>query len=86
MSEYGETRRGGCRGIITSHEEMHDLAVKLGAKYADEYVPLPEQSFMEQERSIGVCMDHYESVTYWEKTDGSHGWACRGCGTVIQWG
>jgi hypothetical protein len=84
MAEWGETPRGGTYGILTTHEEMHGLAVEFGARYADEFVPIPGLAAAEQKKLSAGC--YHEDVTYWEKSDGAHGWACRRCGTVVQWG
>ena len=62
--------------------DMISLAREKGTSVVDLWMPVPGR------RDNESCM--HEDVMYWEcvsrKFRGSHGWCCRGCGKVIQWG
>ena len=78
---YGHCRRGGMNGFRPSAREMREASEKMfpGAKYWDTAIPLGHRS---------PCSSHDRStpIAYWERPDGGHGWACRRCGQVLQWG
>ncbi len=89
MSEKAYCPRGDMEGIYISSVELHDLSEKIGSKYLDEVVPLPDKTPDEQKELIKNCgkdHDDLDNAQYWEVDTGSHGWCCSKCGTVIQWG
>lgn len=86
MSKIDFCPRGGMNGIRTSDEELNTLSTHLRNEYLDMYIPLPKISLETQGKLIRDCKDHSLSPQYWERDNGSHGWCCGECGTVIQWG
>ncbi len=89
MSEYAYCQRGGMEGIKVSNFELDVFADSIGTKALDEIIPLPNSTLEEQKESIKECQNsdsHSNDMEYWELENGSHGWCCSKCGTVIQWG
>lgn len=85
MSQISYRPRGGQEGIDFTMEEQNKLANSLKSEYRDLYVPLPEKTIQEQTILIKKCKEH-SNETYFENENGSHGWCCGKCGTVLQWG
>ncbi len=88
MSKIAYCPRGGMEGIKISIVELHNFSNKIGSKYLDEIVPLPDKTLDEQKKLIKNCGENHDedNSQYWETTTGSHGWCCSKCGTVTQWG
>ena len=92
MSEIGYCPRGGQSGIVVTQLGLRMLAWQLNSEYIDRTIPLPGVSIKEQKEKIEACncleTEDYDSVdlAYWETDKGSHGWCCRDCGQVHQWG
>jgi hypothetical protein len=86
MSKIGFLVNGGMEGIEVSRKELELFSDKLGNKYLDQVIPLPDVSLEEQKIRINHCPDHDQDDSYWETETGSHGWCCSHCGTVTQWG
>lgn len=87
-SFYGETPKGGTYGINCKESDQVFLAMAVGSKSIDNYIPLPGVPTSEQVKRIketGNLTDS-ENPTYWESEDGSHGWCDKHTGQVFQWG
>jgi len=82
MAEIGFCPRGGQEGLRVTTHELYLLADVLGENYIDTVMPVPNR----QPRAHG---EHGDSL-YWEivegKHEGHHGWCCKKCGEVVQWG
>jgi hypothetical protein len=85
MSKVGFCRGGGMEGIKTTMSELNRFAHSLKREHLDEVIPLPNKTIKEQKESLKTCTEH-PSGRYWETNTGLHGWCCRICGTVTQWG
>ena len=87
MSKLCFRPRGGQEGINPSKIEMETLSRVMSAKYADEYIPLPNLTLPEQVKILkSETKCTHKDVEYWETNSGGHGWCCSKCGTVVQWG
>ena len=91
MSQIAFCKRGGMEGILTSTEELDAFSDFLGISYLDEFIPLPDKTPGEQAALKNTfCPEDHEkmnNVQYWEREDnGKHGWCCKTCGKVLQWG
>ena len=88
MSVIDYCERGGMDGICVTTDEMSALAKKYGKKTIDEIIPLPDLERQEKVLKDGCPINHdeMEMSEYWEDEEGSHGWCCAVCGTVVQWG
>jgi hypothetical protein len=87
MSRYGYCPVGGEDGILVTTDELDTFADVMKSNALDEYIPLPDLDPQVQKKKIEQCTcsdDH--DVIYWERENGSHGWCCSNCGTVVQWG
>lgn len=73
-------------GIVCSTNDMLDLSNDLELNAIDEYIPLPNLDTYEQQERISDCEDHSVEVTFWENENGGHGYCCKNCGKVVQWG
>ena len=76
---------GGMNGILITMANLKRFAVKVGATFLDQVIPLPNVQIDDQTERIEVC-DHEGQDVYWETDEGNHGWCCKNCGTVTQWG
>ena len=85
MSEIKHCPRGGMDGIFVTEAELKAHAKKLGTKYLDEVIPLPV-NFPQVLQKDCPHKNADTDTIYWETEEGSHGWCCQKCGTVIQWG
>ena len=90
MAQIGYCRRGGTEGITFTYDEALELSNAIGSKWIDEYVPIPRIDIDTQVQERINDIEHQETcgddVDYYEREDGSHGWACSYCGKVHQWG
>lgn len=84
MEYVEETRRGGSPGYVPTKAEMARASERM----------FPGEGFIDLAIPIGTgkrCADteshsQMRHAVYWEREDGSHGWACAVCGEVLQWG
>lgn len=81
-----ERPRGGTYGIEVTEQQQTDFAMKTGAQFIDNFIPLPEKSNAEQVQTINNICTHDNDLIYWENELGAHGWCCEDCGKVLQWG
>lgn len=90
MAQIGYCKRGGQEGITFDYDEALELSNNLGSIWIDEYIPLPrinvQTQVLERIKDISHKDNCGEDVKYYEREDGSHGWACTYCGKVHQWG
>lgn len=87
MSEYGYCPRGGMEGIRVSDEELNEFAEKRKSQYLDDVIPLPNVDEKTQLTRLNEeCKHDPVNAEYFERDNGSHGWCCGYCGTVVQWG
>ena len=89
MSEYAYCPRGGINGIRVSDKELDKFSDAINSKALDEVIPLPRLTLEEQKKALKECEEfdeHSDETKYWERDNGSHGWCCSKCGSVVQWG
>jgi hypothetical protein len=90
MSEMTATPDGHARGIRVQDSELMALSDAMLTNILDGYIPLPGVEMKEQLLTIAACTNclsnDFEDAVYWERESGAHGWACRNCGRVIQYG
>ena len=86
MSRIDYCRRGGQEGIVVTTSELNKFANFMKSNALDEFIPLPDTLGKIQREAIKNCTSH-SNAQYWENNKtGGHGWCCRNCGTVVQWG
>jgi hypothetical protein len=51
----------------------------------DSFIPFPTIDKTVQLQLILNCA-HEGMPVYWQRPNGRHGWCCKSCGTVTQWG
>lgn len=76
---------GQMGGYLVRTRQLVEFARLLGRGMIDEVIPL-DDSEQAHPDACGLKHDGGDSVAYWETEDGSHGWCCKECGTVVQWG
>lgn len=87
MSTIGHCKRGDMDGIKTTTIEQNQLADLIHNEYIDAFIPLPGMDIHAQSLAMNSPHDcKLEGSRYWENENGSHGWACKVCGKVHQWG
>jgi hypothetical protein len=80
---------GQMGGYLVRTRQLVEFARLLGREMIDEVIPLDDS---EQARPESCPSGNHEgdsmidNLVYWETEDGSHGWCCKECGTVVQWG
>ncbi len=90
-TQIGFCRRGGQDGIVPTPAEQRRINNYFQSKFSDQYMPLPGRSPEEQRVQNEACKaeglhENMSTGTYWEDKTGAHGWCCRKCGEVLQWG
>ena len=88
LSKYDECKRGGTYGIKVSVTNLKKYAKILNENYIDKFIPIPNLSVTENIERIKNCKCESETspqMSYYESTSG-HGWCCKNCGRVHQWG
>lgn len=87
-THFGYCKRGGMDGIVVTTSQLHQFATFMGAKFGDEFIPIPDSDNAIQRSRVGKHLTHdiNSNVVYWEDNTGSHGWCCAECGRVVQWG
>ena len=87
MAVFGDCLRGGQLGLRVDTEELKRLRKLKNVSCFDEWMPVPN--------AMPDCGNNVHShgqleTVYWEVVSGgmagSHGWCCRLCGKVVQWG
>jgi hypothetical protein len=86
-------------GIKVSDKELNKFSSFLMTKYKDEYIPLPNITMAKQKKLIDGCKydkNNHSTTEMWKNDDnpvywhnsnnGGHGWCCKFCGKVTQWG
>jgi len=88
MSKIAYCPSGGMDGIIVSNYELKKFADSINRKIIDCVIPLPNLTVEQQKAMLVVCISHDVDTEseYWETEDFGHGWCCKKCGTVTQWG
>ena len=88
MSKMGYCPIGGENGVLATRKELSAFAKRHGRKHIDEVIPLVTEP--DQPLPSGCPNrnrhDDFGNAVYWETETGSHGWCCRDCGLVLQWG
>ena len=77
---------GEMQGFNPTEDEMSEATLKMfpDSRYIDK--ALPVEGFTGVPCSAKDAHDDPECGVYWEWDDGYHGWACKVCGMVLQWG
>ncbi len=83
MAEIGYCEGGGCTGLLVTLLELRELARKKHAQFIDEFVPVPNMAATPCSEEEHQKM---QDMIYYETPENEHGWACRKCGQVLQWG
>lgn len=90
MSTHAFCPAGQMNGILVTDKELTAFADTIGSKYIDEYIPLPNMEASQQVELVKACdcaeKEDFHHAAYWERNNGKHGWCCKKCGKVIQWG
>ena len=77
---------GGLDGYYVTRQQLSQFAKILNKKYIDEIIPLNNPEQINPDTCNCIKKQDPNELDYWETPEGSHGWCCRRCGRVLQWG